>query len=126
MSQFIDLLVFPAHLEHEFSDEEKVCVSQRICVPAVCVMRIDAHRIDAHKNLRLTDLLTASRENVLVGCFSRAPPSLRAPRYTSCLHNCNFPLLGKRRERVPDSSDAFSSSLITPVGIIAPRVRACT
>lgn len=27
MSQFIDLLVFPAHLENEFSDEEKVGVS---------------------------------------------------------------------------------------------------
>lgn len=30
MSQFIDLLVFPAHLEHEFSAQEKVCVC--VCV----------------------------------------------------------------------------------------------
>lgn len=40
MSQFIDLLVFPTHLEHEFSAQEKVGVvfAQRwrvVC--AVCV-----------------------------------------------------------------------------------------
>lgn len=31
MSQFIDLLVFPAHLEHEFSDQEKVCAPLAVC-----------------------------------------------------------------------------------------------
>lgn len=39
MSQFIDLLVFPAHLQNEFSDEEKVCrkaLSVRSCDVVLC------------------------------------------------------------------------------------------
>lgn len=48
MSQFIDLLVFPAHLQNEFSDEEKVCRKALSVRVMFCVVRIDET-----KNLRL-------------------------------------------------------------------------